>query len=153
MAASAASAFDHHAAKRALIDTLESSRHAAPGRPRAEASAAVDDARKSGLIAEVERLRAETARARADDAVLEEGLRQMEDRALAAIREAGALKTRCQKLQIQAAGDQAAENTRLALRLQGKEEENRLLTEALAASENEIARLSQMLAKVMEKLA
>ena len=74
-----------HDAKRALIDDLEHSRHAgAPSVGGAE-TAPGEGWRKGELVAEVERLRDEVARARANDGMLAASLRQMEDRALAAI--------------------------------------------------------------------
>jgi len=137
-----------HDAKRALIDELEHSRHAAPG--DAANATPDDDWRKGELVAEVERLRVEVARARANDGMLAASLRQMEDRALAAIAEAGKLKTRWEQSQAVAGG--AEENARLAAMLRGKQEENRLLTEALAESENEISRLTRALEMAVEQL-
>lgn len=139
-----------HDAKRALIDDLEHSRHAgAPSRGGAE-TAPGEGWRKGELVAEVERLRDEVARARANDGMLAASLRQMEDRALAAIAEAGKLKTRWEQSQAVAGG--AEENARLAALLRGKQEENRLLTEALAESENEISRLTRALEMAVEQL-
>ena len=143
--ASAASAQD---AKRALIDNLEHSR--CGDAPRASADGSREELRKSELVAEIERLRGEVARAQANDRMLTTSLRQMEDRAIEAIAAAGSLKTRWEKSRAVAGG--AEENARLAEMLRGKQEENRLLTEALAECENEISRLTRALEMAVEQL-
>jgi len=146
-----------HAAKRALIDNLESCRHPNPRRAETTASKIVNcrDWQKSELIAEVERLRAEIAEAHAQDCIYNESLREMEDKALAAISEAGAIKARWQEQQATTVCNRPAaeENARLALQLRSKQEENLLLTQALCESENEIARLTRALAVAVEKIA
>lgn len=99
---------------------------------------------------EVLRLREELQESRSTCGLLEREMRELEDKALAAIAEAGRLrKLLTEKPETGDAATESPEARRLRGMVEIAERERRLLTGALCDSEMEIARL----AKALEKMA
>lgn len=133
-------------AKRNMIDNLENLRRA-PNKTALPLETATDYSgyAKSQLLTEVKFLDQEVRKLRATNTILEDGLRQMENRVLASIVENG---TAQQKLSQPPSPSTPLDEERiLALR-----DENVMLAQALIDSENEITRMAKMLELLSAKL-
>jgi len=135
---------DREREKRELIRGLESARRGPPARA-AEAPVSCE----SGLR---EQLRV----AQQTCALLEEEMQLLEQKALAAISEAGRLRRRLDELGLSCDGDAAAavradESVRLSAVRAAAKAERDLLTDALQVSESEISRLARSVDCLMRK--
>lgn len=153
--------FAHYAQeqKRNLIDSLEAMRgaHTADRCPSSQAVACPSSAQPTtqALQHEIGVLREELHSSRSTNAILENDLRRMEQKALDTIAENGQLKQCLDKMRQSgqlSADAEAEEKARLITELSQARNDHFMLTQALIDSENELSRLTRMLEKLAGRL-
>lgn len=145
--------------KRSLIDSLEALRGARGcGRAAQEERLTLvktEEPTVPALQQEVLALREELHNYRSTNAILENDLRRMEQKALDTIAENGQLKQCLDKLRQNGqhnADADAEERSRLVAELAQARNDHFMLTQALIDSENELSRLTRMLEKLAGRL-